>query len=1373
MLATYRSEVKAVETRRRVKGLALAGMVTCLLLAVLAAGAVAGSADDDSASGTFLMPENIQAESGEPQGAATPIAPMADTNADAAQALGHEDLDRAEAAHLLQAVFEESLDAPSGIYGDLQVEHFHSDHVAVVDDADPHNGLLQSLLPLRDEDGGGGKEVVDLDLVPAGDGDLEPSNPLVQLTIPSELGDGIALPESSIHLTLEGAPAERVPSVIDGGAAFFPNVAQDSDFTVVPTPTGVETFSHLRTPDAPLSQTYDLTLPAGAVLEERPDGGAKVTRDGAIMAVVQAPTAIDAAGASVPVSLAVNGDSLTVTSAPGPDSAYPILVDPVVETYYWSLNNHTDGIGDWTKASNSPLFEARDYGYGGAEKGLNIYSYAGTVQAGAQANWNYHVPRYYSDQANYGGRPSSFITKMSLSSMNFWIESGSAPYPDSPFVVAGLWDEANNWFVQKAVRTGSENSFFNAKTDLANPSENVGVKEGGIALHAGSDTQSRPRHLWVGQASVEVSDKDYPGFIYAQGPAKWVNGSNASGGVTEPIDFEASDLGLGVYAILAKTPKAGGGTNQWEQTAGCPGNARTPCPRVWKGGFWNFNPKLMPQGENVVELIAKDPVWHFSDQQGLQKLVKVKVDRTEPSLALSGSLTEQTTVGNWQQSYLLKMDLADGTSTAPQSGAAKVAVKVDGAVVYESNPGCATKNCAFSREWTLDADDFSYGLHLVEVIATDAVGMQKVSSFYVTTHGDQTDPSVALSGTMTQQGTLGTTRPSYKLKVAATDPGSTEERKSGVASTTVKVDGTVVDSASPGCTMGGCSITREWTLNSDSYPVGAHNVEVKATDEAGRTTTKALTINIARDNTPPQLTATSPFYTAPEGWVEHKAYNYLSTATDNNGYGVTSFSLKIDGDVVKEASGACPAGACTRYLGLGSTIDMTTLDGGAHPAELVASDGAGNTAKRTWTINVDPAGNIAVGEATDTLEAVEETAPEATELTPVDGLVTEVVGEGGVNPQLTPENGELVSEATPTPSTVSIDPQGGYSIETTAANEDEVLEQDNIEVVPLQVGPSASDAALTDGSAAVISNSATNVDTILRPAYDGLMAFQSIRDTVAPESYSWEVKLGEGETLKSIDQKHAGIFWEDGTQAMLISGQSAHGADGKAVATSLSVSEGNVLTLTVAHRVSGVVYPVVAGVGWEGGFVTSDTVIKGPKEEQEEKEAEEKAKEEEAGETPPPPPYEGSWGYSSPPKLALLGTLDPNGTPSTLDLPVIDINYWWHHCAYNGPGGCKPYELVTKSPFFFNRRYVWWKSPKPNPACFKNTNGFTADLTFCQWVGKNHEVNYGGYHITSRGVWDIAPAGGPFESEEPVSVYMYPSGYAKGHNTFCVCNPSN
>jgi hypothetical protein len=120
------------------------------------------------------------------------------------------------------------------------------------------------------------------------------------------------------------------------------------------------------------------------------------------------------------------------------------------------------------------------------------------------------------------------------------------------------------------------------------------------------------------------------------------------------------------------------------------------------------------------------------------------------------------------------------------------------------------------------------------------------------------------------------------------------------------------------------------------------------------------------------------------------------------------------------------------------------------------------------------------------------------------------------------------------------------------------------------------------------------------PAYEG-GTFPAIRGSEDPEDYCREVKLGEGEELRQIDDTHAGVFWEDGTQAMLITAQLAHDAEGVSVPTTIAVTEPNALTLTVHHRAGNPAaggapfrYPVVAGSGWEGGFKTYSVVMPPP-----------------------------------------------------------------------------------------------------------------------------------------------------------------------------------
>jgi hypothetical protein len=119
------------------------------------------------------------------------------------------------------------------------------------------------------------------------------------------------------------------------------------------------------------------------------------------------------------------------------------------------------------------------------------------------------------------------------------------------------------------------------------------------------------------------------------------------------------------------------------------------------------------------------------------------------------------------------------------------------------------------------------------------------------------------------------------------------------------------------------------------------------------------------------------------------------------------------------------------------------------------------------------------------------------------------------------------------------------------------------------------------------------------PPYDGLMSFPHIQSPAEPEEFSWEVQLGEEESLELIDDQRAVVRWSDGTIALGIRAQAAHDASGATVPTTLAVIQPNVITLTVHHRAGNPAaggapfdYPVIAGEGWEGGFQTH--FVQGP-----------------------------------------------------------------------------------------------------------------------------------------------------------------------------------
>lgn len=1776
-------------------------LLAIAIVAMVSIPAFALADEGASESDAPLAPAKLDKLSGDESARIDPV----QTNADAAAELPHENLGREEATELVTAVFPEQLSAEASFFDELDPQHLISDHVAVVPGTalEPQPALLDSLLPLRAENSSGEKEAVNLALEQS-EGILQPINPIVDVELPAQAGDGILLPEVGIRIDLPGLAPDRASSIIDQATAFFPNVGEDSDLLITPTATGVETHTQLRSPDAPLAQTVDLDLPAGAVLNPTPDGGAEVLEGEKRILAVDPPTAIDAEGEAVPVMLEVEGETIVIHANPAPSAAYPILVDPVYETYFWELNQHTSGLENWVANSSYPSRMWAGWLGVNGEPGLNLFSVAGSVTPGSQVNFNYHVPRYFSDLQNpaIAEPPASYIRSITFDRVRWWIENESAPYANDPFFVLGLYDRVNNWWVSYGVHTGSEGKYLNPMGPFPyqNPNENTNVKWGGATL-ATSESVSRARHLLIGQAAVEVTDNNDPGVAWANGPAKWQNNT-----ATEPITWKATDTGLGVYAVVASMHKSNGELVQAQQNVGCFGNAGTPCPRTYEGAFTNWVPALLPEGENYVEMGARDPIGRASEWSGTQKSALVKVDHSAPQLTLSGSATEQAALGTFKQSYVLKISAIDGTAANPRSGVTKVLVEVDGKVKKEWPEGCPTKNCSLTTEWPIKASDYAAGAHTVIVRAWDGVNLESSKPINLTLHPVAV-PTLSLSGSATEQGSLGWSRPRYKLKLSGTaqgeppapsdgipaylwslggfgsedgqlsrpggvaidakgnvwvadknnsrvqaftsggdfltkfgspgpDDGQLKEPRAiavdpagniwvldtgnrrvqkfnekgeflakfgspgiapgqlsaaeglavdaqgnvwvadtynarvqkfnskgefvkvvgtkgtgegqlteptgvaigpggqvwvadwannkvvvfnesgnfvrqfggagttdgkfqhpdaitingkgnvfvsdegnarvqqfnlageyvakfgaagsgagkfsfsypmglatdaagnvwvsdtlnqrvqkwaipgynaayssafgapgalggqfnhpddiardpqgglwvldrvngrvqrfdeggvyvskfgalgeangkfenpvalafdpkgnlwvldagnrrvqqftaagvyvsqfgsagtgngqftgapeglaidskgsiyvsdtasttrriqkfnengefikafgskgtgagqmmkptaievgpgntvwvtdwtnnkvvvfneagefvrefgstgsgpgqfnhpdaltidgkgnawvvdegnsrvqqfsqtgeylgkfgsagtapgqfslsypmGIASdkkgsfwitdgknnrvqkwtestsktkvgTEILIDGKLVDSSESWCLSELCAASRQWTIKSPTTPAGVHTVLAKVIDGFGNTATKETTFKILSDTTKPALQVSGALPTAPEGWVEQQPYSFSATADDANGYGVTSLALKIDGQVAASSTQACPDGGCS--LTLSKSVDTEQYSGGAHPAEVVATDGAGNLTKSFWTVNVDPEGHVSAAEAEATLEAVEETTPgnpigppeEQPELegtAPGVGVIEGeegFVGKGADLPIVVDDEyggGSEIRVPPPgalAPTCPSEGPQpeepcvskGKAEAEAQQAVEHNTRGLKPIEILPV-VNPTEPivEGGLVGENGALYPNIGKHVDSIVRPLFDGVLYFQAIRDAAATESFEWEVNLGPGQELKLLDSRHAMIYYEGGIPAGGIAAEPAHDAIGSAVPTTLSVSQGDVVTLTVHHHSAspaggGFVYPVLSGAGWEGGF--ESVMIELPKTEQ-------------------------------------------------------------------------------------------------------------------------------------------------------------------------------
>ena len=1395
------------------------------------------------------------------------------TDPQVAAELPHTDLEREEVVDLLAGVFEVQLESPAGPFDDLAVEQFLTANAALIsgddrpelsglavgkttDSAADETLLLESSIPLRKEG-----EVVDLSLEREGSV-LRSANPLVEVVLPTELGESMRLPGTGISISLAGAPAARAPSLVEN-TAIYPNVSADSDLIAAPTPMGLETMTTLRGPDAPLSQTYVLDLPEGARLRED-ERGAAVEMDAETLLRVPEPFALDAAGNQVPTTLSVSGNSVVVRTTPQPNTAWPILVDPMWEYFSWYASGYPIEWAGWqTESSNTPgLGSGFVTSSTTPYTGLNVVAQPGSYGPGSKEKMTREVPRLRQEEA-VGNKPTSYFTRMTLTNVTVKTSGGSP----APYALAGIWDVSTNYWAGIApgyshwsmgLNGGGIANATISITGAGSHDAKIGVALG-LQSNENASVALPKREIFVGGVSFEVGDDDSPELANPSGSA-WVNAV-----AKEAISVVVKDPGLGAKTARFSIP----GHEKVTVQHPCVGTAPSPCPAKWTASVSpsQYNPSLMPQGETSVPIIGEDVLGKSSPPGNAQVLV----DHTKPSLALSGTLTEQAKVGTGLAQYSLKYDAADGDSSAaaaqapfgtagtgvgqlqrpmgialdsagnsyvvdrecrcvqkydstgkfvlqfgtpgtgngqftdprgiavssegvwvadyvtkavqlfgfggsfirklshnfvnpyavavgpgnalwvsdtgvhtvykfanatgtgvavhgtnaapngagtdlnwpiglatheaggvwvsdaghnrvvgydasgkwvgefgspgsgngqfkqpfglavapstgnvlvadeengriqefrfngeyirhfgsagaannqfslprgialgpdrtlyvaesgnkriakwthasydPQSGAASTEVKIDGNLVDPKHaPGCAIKDCAISREWTLKADDFSVGQHTLEVTATDGVGLATTKAMTIETHGDLTPPAVSLTGSITEQASLGTTRPSYKVHAVASDPGGAEERKSGAASLVIKVDGTTVDSTSPGCPAGDCSLAQLWTLNSDSYAVGSHTVQVIATDAAGRVTTKSHNFTINRDTTAPEIDTSSGWNTLfnrPEGWVEQKKYIYFPQVKDPNGYGTTSVSFKFDGATIATKNQTCSQGSCEAFVA--GELNMANYDGGAHGAEVVATDGAGNTRKRTWTINVSPAGGVSVSEATDTLEAMEETVPNEHEFLPVaptpEYLEQQVI-EAGDNPHFKEVAGDIEST--------------GVTVDTTFDSDSDALTIEGTEgsleltpAIPIQ------QPEIVSGAALVLPSAAVGADTIVRPEYDGAVMFTTIRDAAAPELYEWRLKLHQGQYLVQANPQQIEVKWGSGATAFLVTADPAHDATGKAVPTSLSIINSTDIALQVPHRNQGFTYPVSAGQSYETGYAIVTVYIPDPEE---------------------------------------------------------------------------------------------------------------------------------------------------------------------------------
>jgi hypothetical protein len=526
-----------------------------------------------------------------------------------------------EAQSLLGEAFPEALAElnadPARTLGGLQIEKVLSPNVARVSNEEGGSELVESSIPIEVGQGAE-REPVDLSLRREGDS-FAPVNPLAEVQLPATASGEVELEDG---VGIESPPGEGDPGAHRFGqeSLFYPNTDASTDTLIAPTVHGVEIFEQLRSPESPERFRYPLALPQGASLKDDGRGGAEVTgSSGQVLAAVPAPSATDAQGTEVPVSLEVEGDSLVVgIDHRSGEFAYPLLLDPLIEQ---ALPGNPDAFDKWTTDQSDS-----DYTFPASGE-LHVHS------NGQGAKFE---PETFGQFLFEAPGSTAFIKRAAFSGLSGMDKCTAEGQPHG---YVGIFNVGTHQFQKLGLYRPVTEANLNPTFDTG-PVGGPEVRLAAVGLGAGEEEQKPEcaHDFFAKGATLTFEDPEPPSLGPPSGPGRPV-GERAA-----PITIPAEDTGFGVFAITAQTLGSDGQPKSWTSfpSEGCTGLREQPCPASVPAAAVTYFPAQMPEGTDTLTITAQDPAGHVSAPQS----VTVTVDHTPPDTTIDQAPpTEGTPTG--------------------------------------------------------------------------------------------------------------------------------------------------------------------------------------------------------------------------------------------------------------------------------------------------------------------------------------------------------------------------------------------------------------------------------------------------------------------------------------------------------------------------------------------------------------------------------------------------------------------------------------------------------------------------------------------------------------------------------------------------------
>jgi DNA-binding beta-propeller fold protein YncE len=584
--------------------------------------------------------------------------------------------------------------------------------------------LVESMQPMAIETSRGHRAPVDLALSKVG-GVFESVRPLVGVLIPQKLSQGVALPEAGVSLTpvsSEGVPLGGAEGLVDGSSVLYANTQTDSDTAVKPTTNGVEASTILRSINSPDRLYFRVGLPPGASLVQAHDAGGdgqvRVMSGGREVVQVRPPSARDAEGTSVPVSMSIRGDLLTLSVAAGTgEYRRPIMVDPeMVKAQDSELGPECQKSGEperlasnwcWLTIPEASNFTHEwDTNLNGKQVGIHI----GTNINGVLSAGNYA-------QISYTTHGESKIYKLETQTTGFNFSRSEARIAlETPAKVEAVTT------IEKIVGGGGATWEKYSEVSAAGTPGNTAI--------LGVEALENEAHaeVWVYGVDVYIEQEKSPEETFNESEStidsgranvlyKSMSGSEWLGPYQGAFEVKAKDPGIGISGAQVTI----GGFRQGFPLSSEQKCKGVQCPEEFYA-LMSYN-HFMPEGEPTLEWEAEnfanydECLFHSKCPVGVTR--PLKVDAKPPGkLEVTGwSASREISAAR----HTLTVSATDeAPSGSHSSGVKSIAVSIDGGQPTSlAGASCAPGTCTASGKYTLAGEGLSEGVHRLVVVATD------------------------------------------------------------------------------------------------------------------------------------------------------------------------------------------------------------------------------------------------------------------------------------------------------------------------------------------------------------------------------------------------------------------------------------------------------------------------------------------------------------------------------------------------------------------------------------------------------------------------------------------------------------------------------